>query len=1169
MRLQFYLFSLLLFSLCISAQEKNSLLWEISGNGLEQSSYLYGTMHVSKKIAFRLDDVFYESLLKSDIVALESDPATWLEEDNKAVYGSNRNYVPKGFYAHSFIANNPTKEEIGAYLAFEDSALNGILYRTSVVAQDFEEETYLDMFIYQAGQKFNKRVLALEDLEESSALVGRASLSAMKQKPDEWLQKKLQQKGIDFLMQDAYRERNINLIDSLNSAIYTNHYLKNMLYIRNENMVFSLDSIIKENKVFAGIGAAHLPGKNGVLALLRAKGYKVKALTSKTTQKGKQLKEKIENTYKENTYIEQMPDDEAFFILLPNKLYTVADFKNTSYISPDLANGSYVMISRIPTFSYLKKGSEYDLSKIDNLLFENIPGKIIEKAIKEKEGISFYDIKNQLKNGDHQRYQIYVTPLEIIIFKMGGESDYVTHHSDTIFNNIKIKKGLQGKEIVTSGFNNFSVKMPSNYMFPNKFREGNRLLQGVDLNNDDYFFLRKVTQNDLRFIEEDTFELKQIQKRFYQYMELSPVYDEIKMNRLTSSAICDTTTGKKLHLMTTFKRGDYYLLGTVTQDKNVASSFFKSFTLQESKYNEAFKTVKDTALYFTTTTTVKPPKFSINNYSYQRGGEKPKKYNSYTKTNVYKNKNGETVSVTLNKSHNFLMLPSIDSVWNLRKKLYVRNNFMVANEKRSVSPKGYQEMQLVLLDTASTRGILVKNISKDGLLYELKALIDTVQKPSEFVSQFFDNFSPTDTIIGRDFLEDKTTEFFSALKKNDSIIINGHRFLHFQEKHIDSLQYYISNFNFKDNQKNIQAYLIQQLGKLKTPKVVDFFTAFYEDSYSNSYAQAKILQAISNKADKKSVNLLLELMSKDLPLVSNKMEINNIFKPYLDSLQLARHLFPEILDYSAINEYKEPIFSILAKLKSEGLVKSKSYKKYKKQILNDAKIQLKRHLGQDVKDRRFNNYKYSKNIRYNTLEDYVVLLFPFHKEKEVQWFYNKLLLSKDPVIKSTYAALLAQSNLIIPNGMIDSLAANPKSRQLLFLKLQKVNRLTLFSKKYYNQKSLSESILHTKYLNNTNKYKIEFLSNNKIRYKGKTYVGYIYKWKEEKAYNPASKLYLLVYDENSKIGAKPFYISKGRRIEDINTDAETKEMVTEEFLLKDRKRAAVYRPDFTISRLGL
>ncbi|WP_452599236.1 TraB/GumN family protein, partial [Pontimicrobium sp. MEBiC01747] len=67
---------LALFSFLISfSQEKQkSLLWEISGNGLEKPSYIYGTMHVSKKVAFRLDDVFFEALENSESIALESDP---------------------------------------------------------------------------------------------------------------------------------------------------------------------------------------------------------------------------------------------------------------------------------------------------------------------------------------------------------------------------------------------------------------------------------------------------------------------------------------------------------------------------------------------------------------------------------------------------------------------------------------------------------------------------------------------------------------------------------------------------------------------------------------------------------------------------------------------------------------------------------------------------------------------------------------------------------------------------------------------------------------------------------------------------------------------------------------------------------------------------------------
>ena len=44
--------------IAFSQQQYQSLLWEITGNGLDKPSYLYGTMHVSKKVAFRLDDVF-------------------------------------------------------------------------------------------------------------------------------------------------------------------------------------------------------------------------------------------------------------------------------------------------------------------------------------------------------------------------------------------------------------------------------------------------------------------------------------------------------------------------------------------------------------------------------------------------------------------------------------------------------------------------------------------------------------------------------------------------------------------------------------------------------------------------------------------------------------------------------------------------------------------------------------------------------------------------------------------------------------------------------------------------------------------------------------------------------------------------------------------------------
>ncbi|MEM7382088.1 MAG: TraB/GumN family protein, partial [Bacteroidota bacterium] len=485
------------FSTCflLSGQEKNSLLWEISGNGLEKSSYLYGTMHVSKKIAFRLDDVFYEALDKSDMVALESDPATWLESDlNNGYMGyANNGGVSAGFYSRAFTVRAPSKEQLASYLAFEDGMLNNILYRTNEYSQNFEEETYLDMFIYQAGAKFDKPIIALEDLEEATALVGRASMNAVKPKPDEWLQKRMKRQDLMLLMQDAYRERNINLLDSIDRAMYTDHYLENMLYIRNRNMAHSLDSVMRIGKVFAGIGAAHLPGEQGVISLLRDKGYNVKPLVSRSTSRGLQLKTKFEEKRKSNAYLPQGPDDNFFTIGLPEKLYPVSEFGATTYIAPDLANGSYLIVNRIPTYAYLKKDGIRTLDEIDALLFENIPGKILEKKKIKKGPFEGLDIRNKLKNGDHQRYHIFITPLEILIFKMGGEGDFVKVNSDTIFNSLKFKDEMSKELALQSGFKDFSVTLPSLHSFKNKFRSGKRNVEAYDSLTDTYYFLRRAT----------------------------------------------------------------------------------------------------------------------------------------------------------------------------------------------------------------------------------------------------------------------------------------------------------------------------------------------------------------------------------------------------------------------------------------------------------------------------------------------------------------------------------------------------------------------------------------------------------------------------------------------------------------------------------------------------
>jgi uncharacterized protein YbaP (TraB family) len=51
-----------------------------------------------------------------------------------------------------------------------------------------------------------------------------------------------------------------------------------LLTNRNKNWIPKIEAVAKAKPTFFGVGAAHLAGENGVIKLLRKKGYKVEAV---------------------------------------------------------------------------------------------------------------------------------------------------------------------------------------------------------------------------------------------------------------------------------------------------------------------------------------------------------------------------------------------------------------------------------------------------------------------------------------------------------------------------------------------------------------------------------------------------------------------------------------------------------------------------------------------------------------------------------------------------------------------------------------------------------------------------------------------------------------------------------------------------------------------------
>ena len=78
-------------------------------------------------------------------------------------------------------------------------------------------------------------------------------------------------------MMEAYKEQDLEKLEAFikksedGISLYEDLLLNN----RNRNWVIKLKTIMHERPVTIAVGAGHLPGKTGVIELLRKEGYKV------------------------------------------------------------------------------------------------------------------------------------------------------------------------------------------------------------------------------------------------------------------------------------------------------------------------------------------------------------------------------------------------------------------------------------------------------------------------------------------------------------------------------------------------------------------------------------------------------------------------------------------------------------------------------------------------------------------------------------------------------------------------------------------------------------------------------------------------------------------------------------------------------------------------------
>jgi uncharacterized protein YbaP (TraB family) len=1241
LRLSVLLFVLIFsFPFQIFSQNKGkypALLWEISGNGLSKPSYLYGTMHVSNKLAFHLSDSFFLALKSADIIALETNPQDWLQNmkemgmfDMGNEYGGFMSYFNYGgggdFYKTAFKFEVPDNKEIGMVLASDPDLVNGLLYRSNDLQGNHEENTYLDLFIFQTAKKLDKKVTNLEDFKESEKMVQQAMIPD----PDEEESAQKFYKGmyeergnIQEKIEDAYRKGDLDALDSLSRLTYpSKKYEKYMLHLRNEVMVRGMDSIMKKEVLFTGVGAAHLPGEKGVIELLRKKGYKVRPVTFKVSKQSIKEKEKIEKTVKPLTYATRFAPDSSFKVDAPGRLIETTKYGETRYyLCPEMINGAYFLVSRIKTFSGLYgQDQEYLMKRLDSLFYENIPGKIIKNTrITANNGWPGYEIMNQTRRGDFQRYKIFAGPQEIFVFKMGGTGAFAKgSDGEKFFNSISFpetkKQGWQRFSPPTGGF---SAELPATVLYEKPANKKNsgpaEKLQAYDPATGDFYIAMRAYYNDFAYIEEDTFELNLFLNRFVAKKNLE-ILEKKQAEKgkypMLSSKLKNKTTGELLYVNFYLKGPHYFMLAAKTKNNSYPEKYFNSFRFEDFKFTGKFKDNYDSTMYFTVNDEFDDVDDNLlsnmmnqglfNNYLNKK--EKKKFDDAYQGTFLEKNffspSSNEAIKVEYRKFNDYRMEKQKEEFWKNELEYLTKSNGLIIKEKKVSENNGAVQYDLLLTDTASSRGIKTRILLKNGVEYTLQSSIDTLGGMSYWMQNFYNSFRPKDSVIGKNIFEDKMNVFLSDLASKDSskknAAVNSGGEVIFKKEHLPELIKFMSSKEFTALELNIRTWMVGRLAEIKDDKVIAFLQKQYVTYSDTASMQFAILSGLAAQQKETATKAFLDLLKKETPLTSDEYEISSMFSPFYDSLVFAKSLFPGLLDMTKFEEYKSKVYSLMAALVDEGLLSSATYAPRKPVIQSEANYELKRYNTNEVNtsssyegmndydenreggaEEDFarqmkealsgyspdgGDYAYTggKYFDRSELENYAVILMPFYNEASVKSFYDKLMKSKNKDMVMNIAILLLKNKQAVNDTVWTYFAKNEKTRLDLYSKLEEAKRLDKFPAQYKSQEEFSRSLLYGYDYDNKDKKErdsIVFISKKLI--KNKKGEGYVYFFKRKLADKKEWRLdYVGTQAADEKIvKATARYQRKGLRLyEDKTIDEQIGEIVSE-LNLRGRNRA--------------
>jgi uncharacterized protein YbaP (TraB family) len=368
--------------------EGHQLLWEISGNGLTEKSYLFGSFHTNDRRVFNLTDSTYHALNNVEAIALETNVFSLFEDWDTREGTVSVKYDKNG---------NP-------YTASNRST-------TTLYGDEDGMPQFLDAYFQQYCHNSGKEFYPLETVDSQLNLFDDLQTPSRSQLRIEALLLSRDDIMNTYLQGDIYNiDEMLRMSLSLSEGMY-----KSLIIDRNFGMAEKLDSIFQEDiSTFCAVGAGHLAGGSGLINLLQSKGYSVRKVMATYSDEVSLDKLEVKN---ERSYLYEN-DTIGFQVKFPGKPAVITediwDEVTFKLIYRDFGQGNTYSVE------VYERDDDASLDDLAEIYIASPPDSPYKKVILDNKGEAYEGLSDSYPEGLYWTRVVMAQDYFLILKAYGG-----------------------------------------------------------------------------------------------------------------------------------------------------------------------------------------------------------------------------------------------------------------------------------------------------------------------------------------------------------------------------------------------------------------------------------------------------------------------------------------------------------------------------------------------------------------------------------------------------------------------------------------------------------------------------------------------------------------------------------------------------------------------------